>query len=115
MAPKQPCPVPGCPNLKARGARYCDAHRGRQWKNDTRQNFRERGYGTAWDKLKAMKKAQDPLCEMCLKEGGRVKPVEIVHHIKPVEEGGEMLDMDNLMSVCRQHHGELHSKGEGGS
>lgn len=114
MTPRQlprPCSHPGCPALVTEGSR-CPEHKKdqRRWENQNRKTFRERGYSTAWDRLKEIKKRRDPLCELCLKEGGRVVPVEIVHHIIPVEEGGPMLDMDNLMSVCRSCHGKLHSK-----
>jgi 5-methylcytosine-specific restriction protein A len=88
---------------------YCEKHKRQNNRQRAKGNFRERGYTTSWDKVKAMKKRRDPLCEPCLKEGWLV-PVHIVHHIKPVEEGGAMLDMDNLMSVCRTCHGKLHSK-----
>ncbi len=108
--PKKPCSYPSCPALVEAGQRFCSEHKRENYRNDNRKNYRERGYSNSWDKVKAIKKRQDPLCEMCRKEN-RITAVEIVHHIKPINEGGELLDMDNLMSVCRVCHGRLHSKG----
>ena len=50
--------------------------------------------------------AAHPLCEMCLKEG-RLTPVEEVHHIVPLSQGGTHRN-DNLMSLCQSCHTKLH-------
>jgi hypothetical protein len=58
-----------------------------------------------------MKLAMTPLCELCDKSG-RWEPATHVHHIKPIEEGGDLLPtLDGLMSVCRPHHNKLHGNG----
>jgi 5-methylcytosine-specific restriction endonuclease McrA len=44
---------------------------------------------------------------------GHLSKAEIVHHIQPIESGGEVLAMDNLVSLCRVCHGKRH-RGEGG-
>ncbi|MEW6047007.1 MAG: HNH endonuclease signature motif containing protein [Bacillota bacterium] len=59
-----------------------------------------------------MKRQADPLCELCLAEG-RVTPAEMVHHKVPLREGGELLDMGNLVSVCRACHAKLHRRPTG--
>ncbi|WP_331489193.1 HNH endonuclease [Enterococcus faecium] len=43
---------------------------------------------------------------MCLKEG-RLTPVEEVHHIVPLSQGGTHRN-DNLMSLCQSCHTKLH-------
>ena len=108
IKPWKPCNSPSCPEL-IRDGRYCERHKKQKQKqiDDRRGTFRERGYSANWDKLKAIKKRRNPLCEMCL-QMNVVKPMELVHHIKPVSDGGPMLDMDNLMSVCRKCHAKLH-------
>ena len=50
--------------------------------------------------------AEHPLCEMCLKEG-RLTPVEEVHHILPISQGGDHRQ-SNLMSLCQSCHTKLH-------
>nr|WP_245574390.1 HNH endonuclease signature motif containing protein [Desulfovirgula thermocuniculi] len=49
-----------------------------------------------------------PLCELCEQEG-RITPATIVHHKQPIKHGGHALDMENLMSVCRECHIRLHT------
>ena len=59
-----------------------------------------------------MKAGRDPLCEECLKHGIE-KPLELVHHVLPIETYPELrLVMENLMSLCRNCHDEIHSKKE---
>ncbi|MGB9845924.1 MAG: HNH endonuclease signature motif containing protein [Desulfotomaculales bacterium] len=35
----------------------------------------------------------------------------MVHHKRPIKAGGQALDMENLMSVCRACHDKIHGKG----
>jgi 5-methylcytosine-specific restriction protein A len=102
-----PCNKPGCHRLTTE--RFCAEHAKEKWRDDNRDSFRERGYDSRWDHVRALKMSLDPLCEVCTREGKTVV-AEIVHHIKPLNRGGELLDMDNLLSVCRVCHGKLHSK-----
>jgi len=32
----------------------------------------------------------------------------IVHHLKPVNDGGDRFGIDNLVTVCRKHHAAWH-------
>lgn len=64
----------------------------------------ERGYDHAWRKLSESKRANDPLCEHCLRHG-RTTPASEVHHIIPITTAPRLrLDYDNLMSVCHPCH-----------
>jgi len=77
----------------------------------SRGNSGERGYDAQWQKVRTIKANQDPLCEECLKAGLLV-PLDVVHHIKPIETHPELrLVIENLMSLCTFHHEEIH-KGE---
>lgn len=54
------------------------------------------------------------LCERCLSRG-IIKRGEIVHHIQPlnahnINDPAVALNLDNLMLVCRQCHGEIHAQ-----
>ena len=63
-------------------------------------------YGRAWKRIRDRYAAAHPLCEMCLKEG-RLTPVDEVHHIVPISQGGTHA-RDNLMSLCRSCHTKIH-------
>lgn len=62
---------------------------------------------TRWLKLRQLKLNHSPLCEHCLKEG-RTTAATLVHHIKPIEDGGEMYEYSNLMSLCTECHNKIH-------
>lgn len=57
----------------------------------------------AWIKLRNYKRLLNPLCEHCLKLGLLI-PYYVIDHIKPISEGGEALDPDNLQTLCKQCH-----------
>ena len=72
------------------------AHR---WGNKSRH---ERGYSTAWTKLRLVIIARDlGLCQEC-KRQGRVTPFRYVDHIIPKAEGGTD-DETNLECQCSEH------------
>lgn len=110
--PKKACTYPSCPNLTTKGGR-CDEHirkANRQYDKE-RGTSGERGYDATWQKVREMKARRDPLCEECLRKGRPAMPLDIVHHIKPIETHPELrLVMENLRSVCTEHHDELHKK-----
>lgn len=63
----------------------------------------ERGYGTAWDKLRARILARDKhLCQPCLR-GSRVRPGTEVDHKTPKARGGTD-DEGNLEAICPDCH-----------
>jgi len=37
------------------------------------------------------------------------------HHIVPVEEGGALLDEENVLPVCRDHHEIIHGRKRNGN
>ena len=61
-----------------------------------------RGYGTAWDKVAALVKAQEPLCRPCNKLG-ITRAADEVDHIVPKAQGGTD-DRDNLQPICADCH-----------
>ena len=72
---------------------------------------------TTWRKLRETYLKQHPLCERCL-EKGKITPAEDVHHrVSPFKHGevnyGLLLNDENLMSVCKQCHGEIHASQQG--
>ena len=107
--PKHPCGYPGCPELTDK--RYCLKHQrlvNRQYEKYDRDPVTQARYGYAWRKIRYIYTKEHPFCEECLK-AGRFVPVEQVHHIRPLAEGGTN-DEDNLISLCMSCHSHIHAK-----
>jgi len=104
---KRPCAYPGCPRLS--DGRYCEEHQ-RLVAKDYNQHQRSpdvnKTYGREWRRVRKLYAEAHPLCEQCLKEG-RLTPVEEVHHILPVSQGGTH-SVTNLMSLCQSCHTKIH-------
>ncbi len=69
------------------------------WQRPARKASRHaRGYGSAWDRLRAAVLAAEPLCRNCSAAGERQAAVT-VDHIVPKAEGGTD-DRANLQPLC---------------
>ena len=69
------------------------------WSRTSRQ---ERGYGAAWDRLRAQILRRDSyLCQHCLP--ARVETATGCHHVLPKAKSGTD-DPSNLISLCRTCH-----------
>ena len=111
------CRAPGCPN-RATAHGYCDAHqhlvrqnRREAWQqaDSQRGSARERGYGGAWQRLRAYVLRTEPLCRHCAAKG-IVKPATMVHHMDPISEGNPNLpSVDRLIPLCDECHAKLHN------
>jgi 5-methylcytosine-specific restriction enzyme A len=111
MRPLKPCKSPMCPNLIEVGTSYCDEHQkviSKQYDN-SRGNFRQRGYTAAWDKVRLIKLKINPLCERCAGLS-ILTPAKIVHHIISLKSGGSLCNMSNLMSLCVKCHDVIHNE-----
>jgi 5-methylcytosine-specific restriction protein A len=107
MRPKHQCRYGNCHELTDKT--YCPEHE-KQVSRDydkKRGNFRDRGYSSAWDKTRLLYLKEHPICEAC-EERGRFIPAKIVHHLKAVQDGGELLDFNNLRSLCNDCHENIH-------
>lgn len=58
---------------------------------------------SAWIKLRNHKRLLNPLCEHCLRLD-ILTPYHTIDHIKPIIEGGQALDLNNLQTLCKQCH-----------
>ena len=69
---------------------------------------------SAWITLRNAYRTQNPLCEMCLKEGKTVSILGnngVVDHIKPRLKFPELAyEWTNLMSLCHKHHNQKTAK-----
>ncbi len=76
-----------------------------------------------WDYIRQLALERDHHeCQMCKAEGrvhvdskkveGERKTVELnVHHIKELEDRPDLaLDLDNLVTLCVEHHNEVHAR-----
>jgi 5-methylcytosine-specific restriction protein A len=74
------------------------------WKPDTVRGTRhQRGYGTAWEKLRAeILRRDEGLCQPCLAVS-RVAPGTEVDHRIPKAQGGTD-SPSNLQAICRPCH-----------
>lgn len=106
--PARPCKHRGCRALVAGGKTYCDAHAAEEvkWKPDAERGSRHaRGYGSHWQKLRAMVLARD--CYVCrcaeCRRLGRVREATEVDHVLPKSQGGTD-DPANLSAINHDCH-----------
>ena len=110
------CSWPGC-NQLGKG-QYCEEHQAQHEmlrQENNRQYNRQRGsaasqgYDADWHRARTAYIRSHPLCEICL-QGGRVVPAVLVHHLKPLREGGARLNPDNLQALCNDCHEKIHGQ-----
>lgn len=91
-------------------------------RNDQNRKLRQKFYQTQeWKNLRLARLYEYPLCEVCLLKG-KVNNEEVltlaedVHHLRSFTQGrtfGEMealfYDPDNLCSVCKKCHADIHN------
>ena len=109
--PDKPCSYPGCPKLVPAGQTYCDEHtkkRSREYERYDRDPATRKRYGKQWRRIRSIYIKAHPYCEECYRKG-IMTPVEEVHHIKPLSEGGTN-DFSNLMSLCKSCHSRIHAE-----
>lgn len=107
--PKRPCSYPGCPKLTH--GRFCEEHEkleAKRYEENDRDPAVKRRYGRAWKRIRDSYVKEHPFCEECFKRGVLV-PVDEVHHIKPLAEGGTH-DRENLISLCSSCHSTIHAQ-----
>jgi 5-methylcytosine-specific restriction protein A len=74
----------------------------------------QRGYDRAWQRVRGAFLKAHPLCVECERRG-KVRPAEVVHHLKPVEDFPELrLKWSNLEGLCRDCHERHHGRKAGG-
>ena len=107
--PKKPCSYPGCSKLT--DGRFCDEHEklmNKEYEKYGRDPQTRRRYGRAWKRIRDSYAKEHPFCEECMKEG-KLVPMEQVHHILPLAEGGTHA-RSNLVSLCTSCHSRIHAK-----
>lgn len=59
----------------------------------------------AWQKLRMSILMDEPLCRKC-----KINAASVVDHIKPVRQGGEFWERDNLQPLCKWCHNSKSGK-----
>jgi 5-methylcytosine-specific restriction enzyme A len=104
--PESPCRFNGCPELTHDS--YCEKH---QSIIDHRYNKYERDpqtykrYSNRWRKIRRLYIQEHPMCELCERKNLLV-PVQEVHHIVPLSQGGTHRE-ENLMGLCKSCHSRI--------
>jgi 5-methylcytosine-specific restriction enzyme A len=108
MGPKVPCRQPGCGRLSRDGG--CELHPRRRQQSDARRERRKLDspqtkqqrafyHSAAWKRIRQVVLIRDAICQDC-----RLRAAAEAHHIVSINEGGELLDLDNLVGLCRACH-----------
>jgi len=103
------CRKAGCNNFQVKNG-YCKEHQYMYVElaknKDTRKEHTAHAQGEydwQWTQCRNLYIAEHPLCEDCLTRGKTTVARE-VHHITPLEFGGDKTNWDNLVSLCSKCH-----------
>ena len=100
--PNTPCKHPGCGRLVPYGTMYCEEHK--PLHQHDRKTTAEKGYGSRWQKARAVYLQSHPLCVRCLAKGRYVKAT-VVDHIIPHRGDRKLFwDRDNWQALCKSCH-----------
>lgn len=100
--PNTPCKHPGCGRLVPYGTMYCEEHK--PLHQHDRKTTAEKGYGSRWQKARAVYLHSHPLCVRCLAKGRYVKAT-VVDHIIPHRGDRKLFwDRDNWQALCKSCH-----------
>lgn len=64
-----------------------------------------------WKQLRLSYLKKHPLCELCLLQGKITPAVDVHHKCSITVDISKAFDYNNLMSLCKKHHAELHKNG----
>ena len=76
---------------------------------ESRPGAAVRGYDRRWRRIRERLLDAAPLCASC-EARGDVVPAALVHHVRPIAEGGSH-DLANLQPLCGPCHARAHAKG----
>jgi len=92
----------------------------RPWKPERKPFKREKTnydfYNSSrWRKTSILYRDKNPLCEMDCKTNGIVTSAEMVDHIIPIKNGGDLYNFNNLQSGCHKCHNKKSGRESGKS
>ena len=101
------CSCGGCNSVALPGSHRCEKH---PLTYSTKKRYEHQLhdgkyiYSTArWRRLRDSFIRMYPLCEECARHA-LVTPGEVVDHKKELKDGGDPWDVNNLSTLCREHH-----------
>lgn len=98
------CSEPRCSALVRQGRCEKHAHLDpKKFHDKARGTASQRGYGSAWKRLRDQVLREEPLCSVCRDEDGRVEVSTHCDHIVPKAAGGSD-ERGNLRGMCAYHH-----------
>lgn len=103
QAAPRPCTFPGC-GVLVHGASRCANHPHVNTFADKHRGSRhERGYGSAWDKLRLVVLRRDNyLCQPCAERGDVTAGRDVDHKVNKSQGGTD--DLANLQTICPACH-----------
>jgi hypothetical protein len=112
MSPVRLCLEPRCPNIATVRGR-CTEHAAVLRKDNRSVN--DSWYSSKpWKMSRRAQLIAHSLCQYQLEDGTECGQLaEVVHHRRPIEDGGARRDPQNLMSLCASHHGVIHKSDTG--
>ncbi|OJI04518.1 hypothetical protein AOC28_08200 [Polynucleobacter sp. MWH-Adler-W8] len=107
MACPKNCARGGCYKVSIYGKSYCQEHMRQKYRTD-QQIYKTTEsnaiYKTKpWANIRKDILHHEPFCRECAKSGIKTVAVEI-DHIKPIAEGGEKWDRQNMQPLCKPCH-----------
>jgi len=104
--PKE-CGRGGCHRIVPHNVRYCEEHTKQKNRTDHQiyKSAETRAFykTSTWKHTRADVLHYEPYCRHCALVGVNTLAVE-VDHIKPISQGGDKWDRDNLQPLCQQCH-----------
>lgn len=98
------CRRPGCRGLVRGGVcSVCGPVRTIAASDEQRGTAAQRGYDGRWQRVRLMYLRAHPLCAECGRRG-QVTVADMVDHVRPIADGGAVLDEANLQSLCHACH-----------
>lgn len=107
------CAHPHCANLVKGKGRHCNQHKARKTPYQRDPEVQAFYQSDRWQRVRKLKLAKDPCCEVCQLKGVTT-PAVMVHHslsIKKVTE--ESLNIMYLVSLCHACHNQIETELEG--
>lgn len=104
VMPPRPCNNPRCRTMSTKGG-YCDDHQPVviPWKSSLGKTAKERGYGTAWRKVRKVALKRDKhLCQECLRQGIVTSGTDVDHIVNKARGGTD--ELSNLQTLCKPCH-----------
>ena len=104
---KRICSYPNCNKIINSTQSHCHEHKPQSW--EIKREYNPFYSSAKWKRLSKRFRQANPLCVEC-KRKGRDQIGHHADHIKPIEQGGDPLDWNNLNALCIPCHSSKTAK-----